>query len=75
MSEGFALNLSNINTETNYCDKVHIFQSKDLIIIIKQVSKIASAKNQLYVIHNIAIIVCLNNTFLKCKILGKLQIF
>ena len=24
-----------------------------------------------YVIHNVAIIVCLNNTFLKCKILGE----
>ena len=27
---GYFLNLSDINTETYYCDKVHVFQSKEL---------------------------------------------
>ena len=27
--KGYFLNLSNINTETHYCNKVHVFQSKE----------------------------------------------
>ena len=28
--QGCFLHLSNINIETHYCDKVHVFQSKEL---------------------------------------------